>query len=493
MESENRSLAKNSLYLYLRMAVGMVVSLYTSRLVLEQLGIDGYGVYTVVGSVVVSLGFLSNSLSGAVSRFFAYELGRGEISKMRTIFNAAIRIETVVGLILLIILLTGGEWFIRKFLTIPTADIYAARIVLITTSISFFFSIALVPYKSAVIARERFGTFAIVELAIVFLKLLAVILLRFFVSDKLIVYAILISFIIIMGDFAYTIYSRFKFPECRLQSNIQFSDCRPIISYAGIDLFGHFCGLISPQSVQWISNFFFGIVINAALGITNQVTGAVTSFVSAVSQAFRPRIIKEYSAGNIRKVEELIISSSKFIILLMGCLIVPLSVNLDFVLHLWLKEVPEGTSILCFVALYGCIPFSLVTIGNAAVHATGKIKWLSIGNGVLFLFVPIFSYLFFILGFNPVVIFIIALIAYSLQWLNSLNLARIYVKDFRMSRIIVACIIPLLCLIINFLLCYILFITFADRWISLILTICLSIVICGLYALKIFNNFKRIE
>lgn len=493
MESTDKALAKNTVYLYLRMGIGTIISLYTSRLVLEQLGIDGYGVYTVVGAVVVSLGFLSNSLSGAVARFFAFELGRDNTGKMRLIFNTALRIELVVGLFLLVILLTGGDWFIRNFLSIPPEDCYAARIVLIASAGAFFFTVITVPYKSAVIAREQFGTFALIELLVVVLKLLVVMTLQYALSDKLIIYSVMIGAVLVLGDLSYCIYGRFKLPECRLSRKIPHSEYRPLLSYAGVDLFGHFCGVISPQSVQWIANVFSGIIVNAAIGVTNQVTAAVSSFVTAVSQAFRPRIIKAFSAGNIGKVESLTVSCSRFAILLMGCLVIPMSVNLDFILHLWLKDVPEKTVLLCSVALYGCIPFSLVNVGNAAVHATGRIKWLSFVNGLLFLLIPALSYLFLFAGYDTVIIFVIALIAYTLQWLNSIKLAADYITGFSMKRIIVPCLNPLLVLIIDFILCYGLSVAIDDKWANLLCSIVISLVICGTYALNIFLRFKNDE
>lgn len=479
------------MYLYLRMGIGTLLSLYTSRLVLEQLGIDGFGVYTVVGSVVVSLGFLSNTLSTAISRFFAFELGRNNLEKVKTLFNAAMRIELAIGLVLLAIILTAGEWFVEHKLNIPGSDKWPARIVLYTSALSFFISIVFVPYKSAITAREKFGIYALTELAVVVLKLAAVLSLVLFTVNKLIVYSIFMAVIISGGAITYAVYGRLKLPECRLIKKINYSDCRPVLAFAGIDLFGHFCGVISPQSVQWIGNIFFGVAVNAAIGITAQVSGAVAAFVTSITQAFNPQIIKEYSGGNFVRMQSLASNCSIAIILLMGMLSVPLVSNIHFILNLWLKEVPPDAYVFCYIALIAAIPVSLTTVANSIVHASGKIKLLSIINGSLYLLIPILSYVLLKMGFAAAVIYVVTFFAYSGQWLNSLTQGSRNIEQFSGMKVFISCLLPLGVVIVALALCFVVNSYLLNDWLRLIVDIAISVATCGLYAAFMYRRLKQ--
>lgn len=491
MDEKDTRLAKNTIYLYLRMGIGTIVSLYTSRIVLEQLGIDGFGVYTVVASVVVSLGFLSNSLSGALSRFFAFELGRENHKELRNVFNASLRIELCIGIILLLLLLTLGMWFIEAKLSIPGDDKSAAKIVLLASSASFFITILLVPYKSAVIAREQFGFFAAVELVQIILKLGVAFLLMTVTGNKLIVYSILIAAVISLGAIAYAFQGTIRLYECKISRNTKFKDCKPILRYAGIDLFGHFCGVISPQSIQWVVNVFFGVALNAALGVTNQVSGAVTAFVSSMSQAFRPQIIKEYSAANYGRMQNLADKCSVFVILLMGILVVPLSVNMSFVLKIWLKDVPEGTTFLCILALFASIPLSLTAVANCIVHASGRIVWMSVINGSLYLIIPIVSYVMLRAGFSYYYVFIIAFVAYTMQWFTSLIVASVHIDEFSGWRVIRSCIAPVILYLITLGICFIVARHITNEWVTIPINIVICLMSFGIYALRLYKSADR--
>lgn len=491
MEGKDKQLTKNAIYLYLRMGIGTVLSLYTSRLVLQQLGIDGFGVYTVVGSVVVSLGFLSNTLSGAMARFFAYELGRDNEAKVKQLFNAAMRIELIIGLALLLILLTAGEWFVGYKLNLPSIDRWPARVVLYTTAISFFITILLVPYKSAITAREKFGVYAINELAVVILKLVAVICLSLFTANKLIIYSIFMAVIISGGAIGYAVYGRWRLPECVLSRHIDYRECKPLLTYAGIDLFGHFCGVISPQSVQWIGNIFFGVAVNAAIGITAQVSGAVASFVTSITQAFTPQIIKEYSSGNFRRMQNLASNCSVGVILLLGMLTVPLVSNIHFILNLWLSDVPPDAYTFCYIALIAAIPVSLTAVANSIVHASGKIKLLSVVNGTLYLLIPLVSYLLLRRGFSANIIYIVTFAAYLCQWLNSLFQGSRNISEFSGLRVLGACVLPSVVVGLTLTLCIWVNSFMGNNWIRVITDIAISVPSCGLYACYLYRKLKH--
>lgn len=433
----NEQLRRNTLYLYLRMGIGTLISLYTSRIVLEQLGVEDFGVFTVVASVVATLNFMSNSMSGAISRFFAFELGQKNEKRLTELFNATIRIELLLSIVLGIGILIVGKWFIDNELDIPSNRIDAANIVLWWTTCSFVITLLVLPFKGAVVANEKFGFYAIIELIFVILKLGGVLLLKYFSAEKLIIYAVVIFIATLLNGVGYVIYSMTRFRECRFMARTLKSQYSELTKYVSADLFGNFCGIASFQSLQWIVNIFFGVMLNTAMGIATQVSGAVSSFVSNTAQVVRPQIIKEYSVRNLKKVEELIIWGNNYIILLMSLFLIPLLINIRYVLFLWLGEVPIETAQFCEFALLAAFAASLTTISNCVVQATGKIKGLSITNGILHLLTPIISYLlFYYLELEAYFTYVLNFILIFVLWFNALRYIHLYIPEINITGII---------------------------------------------------------
>ena len=473
--------------------MGTIISLYTSRLVLEQLGIDGFGVYVLVGSVVMSLSFLSNSLAASISRFMAFEWGKKDFRRINEIFNISLRGELLLGIFLVVILLTIGNYFIQNEFSIPQGDFFSAKIVLLTTSFSFFFTILFIPYKSAVIAREEFKIFAIIELNITVFKLIGVILLSYIDNNKLIWYSIIISAVVSVGNAVYAVYGSLKLKECRLRKMSGFRGTKELFTFASMDLFGQFCGVVSPQSLQWITNIFFGVVINAALGIANQVSAAINAFINTLTNAFRPSIIKEYASGNHEKVEKMITSCCSYLILLTGMILIPFIINTDYILSLWLKDVPAEANLFCQFAVLSSIPLVLNVATSIGLQATGKIKWQSVINGTCYLLVPVVAYIMFMKGSSPSTMYFAIISAYFLQWIVTICLCSQQIANFHGLRFFLKCFMILLLIGVIYLVDSFLVNSVNVSWMKLILSMVIGCFFAGLLLLNMLKGQPSIK
>lgn len=394
--SENtKRIAKNTLMLYGRMLFSMVVSLYTSRVVLNVLGAEDFGIANVVGGVIAMLGFLNDSMSGATSRFLTYELGRGDHIRLRNTFSAAVMIHICIAFVILIFGETVGLWFLNNKLVIPENRMFAAHVVYHLTIISTMLGILQTPYNAAIISHERMDVFAYVSLLNVFLRLLIVYLLVIGDFDKLILYSILqfiVSIIIIM---IYRIYCRRNFQETVFSLNISKEYLTPMLSFSGWDLFGNMSVIARTQGVSMLLNMFYGPLANAAAGVATQVQGAVMSLAGNLVTAARPQIVKSYALGEYRAMFKLMLNSIKLSFVLLSICTIPLLVETDFVLTLWLKSVPDNTIPFCRLTLLFNLFANTSLLLAAVIHSTGKIKRISLINGSLYVSVIPITYILF--------------------------------------------------------------------------------------------------
>jgi O-antigen/teichoic acid export membrane protein len=451
----NQRIAKNTLMLYFRMILTMLVSLYTSRVVLNTLGVEDFGIYNVVGGFVTMFGFLNSAMASATQRFLAFEIGKGDHEQLRNVFSMSINIHFLIAFIIFILAETVGLWFVNTQLTIPSGRMGAAQWVYQFSILAMMVNMVSVPYNAMIIAHERMNVFAWVSIAEVSLKLFIVFMLQWFGFDKLKFYAVLTFCVSLIIRFIYGFYCSRQFKESRFRYFWDKSLFKTLVSYAGWNLWGNIAAVLKDQGVNVLLNMFFGPVINAARGIAYQVSSAVNQFVANFQMAMNPQIIKSYASDDLKYMHQLIFRGAKYSFFLLFTLSLPILLETEQILRLWLKIVPDYTVIFTRLViinvLIDCISGPLMT----AAQASGKIKlYQSVVGGLLILNLPI-SYLFLKFGFQPqVTIFVsigISVLALMLRLLILRNLVKLKIENFFYQIIlkitivgIFAAIIPLL-------------------------------------------------
>lgn len=383
--SNNKRIAKNTIMLYIRMFISMLVGLYTSRVVLATLGVEDYGIYGVVGGVVGMMGFLNASMSGATSRFLTFELGRGDKERLAKTFSSALIVHIGIAIVVLILAETVGLWFLSNKLNIPAERMQAAHWVYQLSILSAMFGITQVPYNAAIIAHEKMDVYAYVEILNVSLKLLIVYLLCIGNFDKLILYASLMLAVSILIMMVYRIYAIRHFPEAHFHWIWDKTYLRPLLSFSGWDLYGNACVIARQQGTNFLINIFYGVVFNAASGIATTVQGTISGLAFNIILAFRPQIIKQYAKGNVEDMSKLVGNAVCFTTILFGCMSIPLLLETHYIMKAWLGVIPEKSEIFCQILLIASFLGLLNNIWNTCIHATGKIKEISIFSGTFFL------------------------------------------------------------------------------------------------------------
>lgn len=370
----NRRIAKNTVMLYFRTLFILLVSLYTSRVILEQLGVEDYGIYNVVGGVVGMFAVISSALSSAISRFITFELGRGDSSRLRTIFSTSVNIQMGIAVIVLIICEIVGVWFLNFKMSIPSGRLVAANWVLQFSLISFGIGLISVPYNACIIAHEHMGAFAFISVFEAVFKLVICLMLSWATADKLVTYAFLMLCVAIIIRLAYGVYCHRYFEESHYQRVLDKDILKEMTGFAGWSFFTNTAWIFNTQGVNLLINVFFGVTLNAARGIAAQVEGAVMQFVNNFTTAINPQITKSYAAGQKQEMFTLVCRGAKFSYLMLLLLAVPIILEADYLLALWLKTVPEYAVLFVRLTLVS----SMVNIlGNScftACMATGDIR-----------------------------------------------------------------------------------------------------------------------
>lgn len=379
----------------------MGVSLFTVRVVLDTLGAVDYGIYNVVAGVVVMFSFLSGTMARACQRFFAFELGKGNYEQLRRVFSLTMLVFVMIAIAVFILAETVGLWFLCNKMTIPTERIGAALWVYQFSILSFMMTLFTIPYNAVVIAREKMNVFAWVSIFEVGLKLLIVYLLVLFSLDKLKLYAVLIFVVTSIVTLVYRTYSIRRFAECRFSffwDRILFEE---IVRYSGWNLFGSLSAILNSHGVNVILNLFFGPVVNTANGIARQLSGAINGFVTNFSIAVNPQITKHYASGDVKEMERLVFQSSKLSYFLMFTISMPLLLDTNYLLTLWLKELVEYVALFTQLVIIAGVVDSLSNPIIATALATGKVRnYQILIGGIRLLGVPV-SYLLLKFGYPP--------------------------------------------------------------------------------------------
>lgn len=440
--TNNKRIAKNTAFLYVRMFFVLIISLYTSRIILKTLGVEDYGVFNVVSGFVYLFGFLNSSLSASMQRFYNYEIGKQGSRAISSIYTIGLWTHTLLCIILLIFLETFGTWYINTIMVVPDGRLFAANCVFQTTVLSMILVIMQIPFVSIILAYERMNFYAFVSIIDVVLKLIIVLLLQYANYDKLIFYSALYMLIFLIDFVLYFTYAKKQVPELKLERRIQKEKFKDILSFSGWNLIGTFAWMINGQGLNMLLNVFFGPVVNAARGISYQVNAAVSSFTQSITTAFRPQVVESYAKNEFERVKFLFYTESKICFLLILFLINPIIMEIDFLLKLWLGEiVPDQTSIFTILVLINLLICTInPSIGQVA-FASGNIKRYQIANSIVNICLIPTSLLVLSFGVEAVWVFLLTIIFSILnQSVCLLELDRIF--NYNLKKYFIAVIIP---------------------------------------------------
>ena len=372
--ANNKRIAKNTLLLYIRMFLMMGITLYTSRVVLQMLGVDDFGIYNVVGGIIVLFSFINNAMVASTQRFLNFELGRGNVEEAQKVFAASLNIYLVIVVIFMLLAETLGLWFLNRYINIPPERTVAANWVYQASLVATALNFVRMPYNAAIIAYERMSFYAYTSIIEAALKLGIVFLLYSF-ADKLIAYAWLVSVVALLILLMYVFFCRRVFFICR-HHTFAYDKRRytALVSFSGWSLFGSVANMGASQGVNILLNIFFGVFVNAAMGIANQVSGAIGLFVGNFQTAFNPQIVKSYASGEMERFINLILKASKYSYYLLFLIALPCFICCNEILQLWLGEVPLHAVSFCRLLII----FSLIDAIQGplwmSAQATGKIK-----------------------------------------------------------------------------------------------------------------------
>ena len=442
--ANNKRIAKNTLLLYIRMLFLMAVSLYTSRVVLQALGVEDFGIYNVVGGIVAMFGFLNAAMASSTQRYLTFALGRGDADCLRKVFNTSIIIHALISLLVVLLAETVGLWFFYQKMVIPPDRLDAAMWVYQFSVLSSVVMIMSVPYNSAIIAHERMSAFAYISILEVLLKLLIVFLLRVVSFDRLAFYALLIFMVQLGIRFIYSLYCSRHFEETKFCWTWDRPLFREMLSFAGWNLCGNCAAVSFTQGLNLLLNMFFGPVVNAARGIAVQVQATVQQFSSNFQTAVNPQITKSYAVQDYDYMHSLIFRSSKFTFFLLLLLSLPVMLETDLLLKVWLETVPDYTVV--FLRLMLCITIVDGVAGPLMVSAaaTGRVRlYQGVVGGVLLCILPM-SYLVLKLGGNPASVFLvhlgICLLAFIVRLFIIRPMIRLSLRDYS-SQVVVPCLL----------------------------------------------------
>ena len=377
----NGTIAKNTAFLYVRMFIVLAVSLYTSRVVLHALDVVDYGVYNVVAGFVSLFSFLESSLSSSIQRFYNYEATKKGPDGFRQVFSEGLIIQAILSVILLILLETGGLWYVNHVMVVPPDRMIATHWIFQFSILSLLLVMFQVPFYGAIIAKERLGFYAVIQIVEVFLKLGIAILIASYSSDRLILYGGLMMGVTLCSTLMIVAFCLSQFKEARFFRQRDPGLMRSILSFSGWNLAGTLAFLLKGQGVNMLLNFFFGNIINAARGLAYQISGAVFGFSSNIITAFRPQLVNAYAEDDLDRTRSLMFSESKLCFALILLIITPLILEMDAVLHLWLGDiVPAYTGVFASLVLVDTLICTLNAPCTQVVFATGKIRRYQIGT-----------------------------------------------------------------------------------------------------------------
>ena len=419
---------RNTAYLYFRMLLVMVVSIFTSRIILKNLGETNYGLYGVVAGIISMFTFLNGSLAAASSRYITVELAKGDFKQLNKIFSTSFAIHLALAIIVVILSETVGLWFLHNKMVIPPDRMYASEWVFQLSILSCFFSITQVPYGAIIVAHENMKIFAYTAVVDVLFKLILAYSLSVSPIDKLIFHAILLCTMSVGMNLFYRIYCIREYKEARIVFHKDWKQYQSMFSYTGADMIGNLSVLAQGQGLNLLLNTFFGPIVNAARGIAFQVQGAITQFSGNFFAAVRPQIIKLYTIGNIKDMLKLVYRSSCFSYYLMWIISLPICLEAKYILTLWLGNFPEHTINFLILTIVLCLIQTIKSPRSTIYHAAGKLKFVNLTVGsILCMAFPI-AYICLKFGASPESSFYSAIFTMVVSEVASIFILKRYIE-----------------------------------------------------------------
>jgi len=453
--ANNKRIAKNTMLLYVRMLFIMAVQLYTSRVVLNTLGVVDYGLYNVVGGIVTMFAFLNGAMITSTQRYITFELGKGNLQRLKEVFTTCVQIHLIISLIIIVLGETIGLWFLYEKMVIPEDRFTAALWVYQLSILTMCVQVMSVPYNSDIIAHEQMGVFAAISVVEVILKLAVVYMLVASNFDRLILYAVLIAAVQLLIRLFYTKYCNKHFQESRLIRAFDKKLAKEMAKFMGWNIWGNLAATLFSTGLNLLLNMFFGPVVNAARAIAIQVETAIANFSTNFQMAVNPQITMLYAQNNLRDMHKLLFRASKFTFFLLFALSLPVMMETDEILHMWLLTVPDYTvpflRLLLLIVIIDSVARPLMT----AAAATGDVKlYQSLIGGILLAIVPI-AYIVLRMGGNPTSVYyvhlIICIIAFIVRLFVIRPMISLSLKQYFISvifRCIPVCAVSLVCSVV---------------------------------------------
>jgi Na+-driven multidrug efflux pump len=440
--SDSKRIFQNTIFLYIRMFFILGVNLYTSRVIIKLLGFDDYGLYSILGGIVSLVAFLHGALSGSTTRFLNFELGKKNYENMKKVFNSSVIIHISFVLLIVFFAEVVGMWLIYNKLSIVPSRMYAALIVFQISVITVAVNFLQIPYDAVLIARQKMSVFASISVLESILKLVIVFVVGFLPYDKLIAYAVLLLIVTVIVRLICQFYCVRNFEECKFSLHYDKDIGHKILSFFGWDLYGGLSVTLKDQGVNILQNMFHGTVINVSTSISNQVSGAFSSFSQNVLLAIKPQIYLLYAEKKYKEMLSLTFSGTRISFLLFALVSIPFIVYTDFLLNLWLVKVPDFANVFCkLILITNSITLSF-TILIFIIHASGDIKRLGfVGGTVLMSSLPI-SYFFFLNGSGPVIPYIVNIVTAVLWGVNNMIIVKKLVPEFNLKNFVFQLILP---------------------------------------------------
>lgn len=431
MAYNSKTIAKNTASLYVRTIIVLLISLYTSRVFLDALGVIDFGTYSAVGGVVGMISFLNSTLAAATSRYLTFELGKGDTERLKKTFNVSLSVHILLILFIVLILETIGLWYINNKLNLPDPNMAVVNIVFQLSVLACVFQIFVIPFNASIIAHEKMNVFALIGIMDAVLKLIIAFAIYHSPINRLVFYSGLLLGITIIDAIVYVIYCKTKFEECTIKLCFDKKILRPMLVFSGWGFYGNFSVVVRNQGLVLIQNSFFGPIVNAATTISNQVMTAIMGFVDNFTTAVKPQIIKQYAQGAVSDFNNLVVKASKYSFLLLLFISMPVMAETDFLLNVWLKEVPDWAVIFCQLSIANNWISILFRPLQTAIDATGVAKYSALVNGSIYLLTLPLSYFFLKLGGTPVVPLIINIVLLFIgHSFGTINIIRYLIPTF---------------------------------------------------------------
>lgn len=481
----NKRIAKNTVFLYARMLIVLFVSIYTTRVVLNVLGVVDYGIYNVVCGFVTMFAFFNTTMSNGIQRFYNYESGKGSLEGITRVFRTSVLIQVCLALLLLIVLEFVGIWYVNNKMVIPNDRLIAANWIFQFSTVSLVLLILQIPYSASIIAHEKMDYYALVSIVDVILKLAIVIALPYIPGDKLLYYGVLLLIISIVNFIMNYLYAKIKFKELSFKLEYHKDTFKSIVSFSGWNLIEMFAWMTQNQGVNMVMNLFFGPTINASRGIAIQVQNAIQSFCANLVTAFRPQLIESYAQKDYDRTKSMMFSMSKIMFIFFFALSTPFIFEMDFVFGIWLKgTIPAYSTTFAVLMLVSMYPRNFVAAFSQVIHASGVMRTYQLWSAFIIAGVLPLSYIVMKMGGDPT----------SAYWVNLLFCIILFVVCMRLLKNVFPYsiveylrMVTLPCLVIAIIVCSLLFLLrtlLHDGWMRLLL-ICfastITTLLCSYY------------